>query len=149
MDHIAIMKKEWGLTEKILDGRKKIESRWLSKRTVPWQKVSKNDIVYFKNSGEPVKIRTRVDRVVNIENLSRSKVAKILAKYGKDGGIEKCDIPKFRSMFKNKKYCVLVFLKNARHIKPFGIDKAGFGAMAAWICTENIGNVRKRLAHSG
>ena len=28
MQHVAIMKKSWGLTDKILSGQKKIESRW-------------------------------------------------------------------------------------------------------------------------
>lgn len=28
MEHVAIMRKSWGLTDKILSGQKKIESRW-------------------------------------------------------------------------------------------------------------------------
>lgn len=28
MEHVAIMKKSWGLTRKILSGEKTIESRW-------------------------------------------------------------------------------------------------------------------------
>jgi len=30
MEHVAIMRKAWGLTDKILSGQKKIESRWYS-----------------------------------------------------------------------------------------------------------------------
>ena len=38
MDHVAIMKKSWGLIPKILDGRKKIESRWGIHKCSPWGK---------------------------------------------------------------------------------------------------------------
>ncbi len=144
MQHVAIMKKSWGLAEKILDGRKSMESRWLLKKTAPWNKINKNDTVYFKNSGEPVRICADVEKVVYLENLDCRKVAEILEKYGKADGIEKRDIPKFRNLFKRKKYCVLAFLKNARSVKPFEIDKRGFGSMAAWICVSNIKAVQKR-----
>ncbi|MBI3413268.1 MAG: hypothetical protein HY051_04265, partial [Candidatus Aenigmarchaeota archaeon] len=64
MYHVAIMKKSWGLTEKILDRRKTIESRWYKHRRTPWNKIKKGDTVYFKNSGEPVSIKTRVKKVM-------------------------------------------------------------------------------------
>jgi len=57
MDHIAIMKKSWGLTEKILSRRKIIESRWYSAMRKPWNKIKEGKTVYFKNSGEPVTMR--------------------------------------------------------------------------------------------
>ncbi len=39
MEYIAIMKKAWGLTDKILDGRKKIESRWYLAKRKPWDSI--------------------------------------------------------------------------------------------------------------
>ena len=66
MDHVAIMKKSWKLTEKILSGEKKIESRWYKSKYPPWGKIKKGDIIYFKDSGEPVSIKAKVEkRVVN------------------------------------------------------------------------------------
>jgi len=35
MDHVAIMKKSWKLTEKILSGEEKIESRWYKSKYSP------------------------------------------------------------------------------------------------------------------
>jgi len=46
-------------------------------------------------------------------------------------------------MFKDKNYCILIFLKNPIGIKPFEIDKTGFGAMSAWIIAKNISKVKR------
>ena len=56
MEHLAIMRKSWGLTKKILSGEKKIESRWYKSKYPPWGKIRSGEIVYFKDSGEPVSI---------------------------------------------------------------------------------------------
>ena len=64
MEHIAIMKKSWKLTEKILTGEKKIESRWYKAKYAPWGRIKAGEVVYFKDSGEPVTIKTEVARVV-------------------------------------------------------------------------------------
>jgi len=143
MDHVAIMKKSWGLTEKILTGEKKIESRWYVSRRAPWDRVKKGDIVYFKNSGESVKIRASVENVSQFDNINPARVRAILKKYGKADGIERERIPEFFKRFKDKKYCVLVFLKNPKRIKEFEINKAGFGVMSAWITVSNVSKIKK------
>ena len=142
MEHVAIMKKSWGLTDKILSGQKKIESRWYKNKARPWDKIKKGDTVYFKNSGEPVKIKAEVSGVMQFEDLTPKLVKDIFNKYGKDDGIEKTDFSEFFEMFKNKKYCLLVFLKNPVEIKPFEIDKTGFGAMSAWITVDDINRIK-------
>ena len=143
MDHVAIMKKTWGLTEKILDGRKKIESRWYLNKASPWDKIKKGETIYFKNSGEPIKIKAEVVKIVQFADLTPKRVREILNKYGEADGVEKEKFPDFFKMFKDKKYCLLIFLKNSKEIKPFDIDKTGFGAMSAWITTEDIKNIKK------
>ncbi len=137
------MKKSWGLTKKILDGRKKIESRWYLNRYKPWDKIKASDVVYFKDSGEAVKLKAEVSKIVQFADLTPAKVRKILDKYGKDDGIEKQDISKFFKLFKNKKYCILVFLANPTTIAPFDIDKTGFGAMSSWIVVDNVSKIKK------
>ncbi len=132
MEHIAIMKKSWGLTKKILSGQKKIESRWYKIKYRPWEQIKEGEIVYFKDSGEPVKIRAEVEKVIQFSDLTPQKIGEILKKYGKDDGIEEERIPDFFNRFKDKKYCILIFLKNPISIEPFEIDKSGFGAMSAW-----------------
>lgn len=137
------MKKSWGLTDKILAGQKKIESRWYSTKRKPWDSIKEGEIVYFKDSGGPVRIKAEVDRVVQFGDLTRKKVKEILDKHGRDDGMEKEEIPRFFGRFKNKKYCILIFLKNSRAILPFKIDKTGFGMMSAWISIDDICKIKK------
>ena len=142
MQHIAIMRKSWRLLPKILTGEKKIESRWYNNRYSPWDKIKKGDVVYFKNSGEPITIKAEIDKVIQYENLTRIKVKEILNEYGRKDGLGINDIPKFYKLFKNKKYCILVFLKNPKSIKPFDIVKTGFGMMSAWLCVDNVNRIK-------
>ena len=144
MEHVAIMKKSWELTPKILSGEKKIESRWYKSRYSPWDNIKEGEIVYFKDSGEPVTIKTEVDKVLQFLDLTPAKVMKILKKYGSVDGINIKDIQKFYECFKDKKYCILVFLKNPKTIEPFEINKKGFGIMSAWLTVDNINKLRKK-----
>lgn len=143
MEHLAIMKKSWGLTQKILNGQKKIESRWYSVKYKPWDNIRKGEVVYFRDSGEPVKLKARVSKVMQFADLTPNRVKEILDEYGNDDGLEKEKIPEFFERFKDKKYCILMFLKNPQEVKPFGIDKTGFGAMSAWITVDNISRIKK------
>lgn len=73
MEHLAIMRKSWELTDKILNGQKKIESRWYSVRYKPWGAIKKGETVYFKDSGGPVKIKAEVSRVIQFNSLTPKK----------------------------------------------------------------------------
>ena len=144
MEHVAIMRKSWGLTQKILTRQKKIESRWYKVKYLPWNKIKQGETVYFKDSGEPVTIKAEVEKILQFSELNPEKVGELLYKYGNDDGIDKNDIPEFFERFKNKKYCLLIFLKNPKKIDPFEIDKTGFGAMAAWISVDNISKIKRK-----
>lgn len=148
MDHIAIMKKSWRLTEKILSGDKVVESRWYKNKSAPWGKISTGDTVYFKNSGEPVSIKAHVARVLEFSELTPSKVKNILKNYGQQDGIAEKDLPYFLELFKNKKYCLLIFLVNAKKVRPFEINKTGFGMMSAWIAVKKIKNIKRSFVLS-
>ena len=142
MEHIAIMKKSWGLTQKILTGQKKIESRWYKVKYAPWDKIKSGEVVYFKDSGEPVTVKTEVDKVIQFSDLIPEKVREILYQYGQADGLSIDNIPEFFEIFKDKKYCMLIFLKNSQKIKPFKINKSGFGAMSAWISVDNVNKIK-------
>lgn len=137
------MKKSWGLTKKILIGEKKIESRWYTSKYSPWDRIKKGEVVYFKDSGEPVEIKVEVSKVLQFSDLSPKKVKEILNEYGRPDGINIKDTKKFYNLFKDKKYCILIFLKNPKKIKPFEINKKGFGLMSAWLCVNNIREIKK------
>lgn len=137
------MRKSWGLLPKIINGEKTIESRWYKNKYAPWDKIKRGDTVYFKNSGEPVTVKTGVSDVLQFFNLTPAKVKKILKEYGSLDGIPGNEINKYYNMFKNKNYCLLVFLENQKRVNPFNINKKGFGAMSSWISVENIESIKK------
>lgn len=145
MDHVAIMKKSWGMISKILSGEKKIESRWYKNKSRPWDKIKTGDTVFFKNSGELVIAKAKVEKVLQFADLTQLTVKKILDQYGKDDGLEQKKIPTFFNLFKDKKYCLLIFLKNPTKIKPFEINKNGFGMMSAWLTVKNINKIKMGL----
>lgn len=142
MEHVAIMRKSWGLIPKILDGRKKIESRWSKFRITPFGKVKKGDTVYFKNSGELVTAKAEVYKVSQFENLNPGKVKEIVEKYGAEGMIAVNSIKSTIEWAKDKKYCTLIYLKSPKAIEPFAINKKGFGTGAAWIVVPNISSIK-------
>lgn len=140
MDHVAIMRKSWGLTKKILSGEKKIESRWYLNKYKPWDSIKRGETVYFKDSGESVSIKAEVKKVIQFSGLTPLKVKDILKLYGKEDGIE--NIEEYYDRFKDKKYCLLVFLKEPKKIKPFQINKKGFGMMSAWLTIKSINKIK-------
>lgn len=140
MHHVAIMKKSWGLIPKILSGEKTIESRWYQTRRAPWNKIKNGDIVYFKNSGQPVTAQAIVSKVLQFEIASISDVANIVNKYGKQIALLNKDPKTWGAL---PKYCILIFLSNPALIKkPFHINKTGFGNAAAWLCVGDIKKVK-------
>ena len=143
IEHLAVMRKSWGLTRKILNGQKKIESRWYLVKYKPWDCIKEGEVIFFKDSSEPVKLKAEVDKVMQFAGLNPRLVKEILDEYGNDDGLEKDKIPEFFERFKDKKYCLLIFLKNSQEIKPFEINKTGFGAMSAWLTVDNISKIKK------
>ncbi len=138
MEHVAIMKKSWGLTPKLLSGEKSIESRWYRSKYPPWDRIKAGDTVYFKDSGEPVSVSAMASRVLQFSDLTPDRVMEILKRYGEADGITKNEIKDYFELFKDKHYCILIFLTDVQKVKPFQIDKTGFGAMAAWITSNRL-----------
>ena len=142
MNHVAIMKKSWKLLPKILSGEKTIESRWYMNKSAPWDRIRRGETVYFKDSGSLVIVKATVSNVLQFSNLTPLKLKQLLEEYGGRDGIGVPDIDRFYERFKHKKYCLLIFLKDPEPIKPFGINKKGFGLMAAWLCVEDIHSIK-------
>ena len=134
------MNKSWKLIPKIVSGEKSIESRWYQTRRAPWNAIAAGDTVFFKNSGEDITASAEVEKVMQFELRSLDDARKVVAEYGK----RICVVNPDPETWGNRpKYCILVFLENARMLdKPFAIDKAGFGNAAAWLITENIQKIK-------
>lgn len=138
MDHVAIMNKRWKLIPKILDRTKTIESRWYKAKIAPWDRIKPGDTVYFKNSGEPVTARAKVEKILQFSDLTQEKVSEIYRLYGKEIGADNDEIEAYIVDKKGKRYCILVFLKEVQEVVPFDINKKGFGISSAWMTVEDI-----------
>ena len=140
--HVAIMKKEWGLIPKILSGKKKAESRWYKTRRTPWNRIKTGDIVYFKDTGDPVTVKAEVSKVIQYQVKDNQHALKIMQKHARDDlGLDK--VPgEISDYVRDKKYAIFIFLKNSQEIKPFRIDKTGYGLQAAWLTVEDIADLK-------
>lgn len=83
-----------------------------------------------------------VGKVLQFENLTPQKIGRMLDEYGEAIGIGADARAGFFEKVKNKKYVILIWLKNPHAIAPFEIDKAGFGLMAAWLCAEDVERIK-------
>ena len=140
MHHVAIMKKQWGLIDKILSGEKTIESRWYQTRRVPWNTIQKGDTVFFKDSGETVTARAAVSEVMQFELKNTQHIQQIIKRYGKEICLVNKDSRTWESL---PKYCILIRLTHPTRLKePFLIHKKGYGSATAWITVSDIKKIR-------
>ncbi len=143
MDHVAIMKKSWGLIPKILNKTKVAESRWYKSRITPWNRIKKGHNLYFKNSGESVIVKAEVSKVIQYQVSNNRQALEIMKKHAQqDLGFKRipAEILKY---IQNKNYAIFIYFDSVKEIKPFNVDKTGFGAMAAWITINNINKIKK------
>jgi len=137
------MKKDWGLTDKVLSGEKTVESRWYKFKRPPWDKVRAGDCVYFKDTGGSVRVKAEVKKVLQFADLTPQKTEEILRQYGQADLGAKEIMPAIRQYVQGKNYCLLVFLKNPEKVKPpFDINKTGFGAMSAWLTIDDVKKIK-------
>lgn len=141
--HVAIMRKSWGLAEKIISGEKTIESRWYLNKSAPWDEINEGDLIYFKNAGEPIRLRAEVAMLTQFEDLSPKEVRQILFEFGDQNGLDVGKLENYYEIFKDKRYCILIFLKNIEKVEPFEIEKKGFGTMSAWIVLDDIEKIKR------
>lgn len=142
MQHIAIMKKSWGLTNKILDWTKTVETRWYNIKYPPFNKIKEWEVIYFKDSWNPVVIKAIAEKIEQFENLNEEKTKEILKKYAFSDLWTNIIPEEIKNYTKDKKYCIIIHLINPKKIKPFNINKNWFWPMASWICIDNVEKIK-------
>lgn len=150
MYHLAILrkakiKKGDNLLGDILSGKKTIESRWYVNKIAPWNRIKKGDTVYLKESGMSVTAKANVKKVIQYNNLNIEIIKRIIKDFGDQiaPNTSYKDWLLWAKKNDNKRYCILIFLKDVSSIEPFDIDKTGYGISSAWITLENIDNIKK------
>ena len=139
MHHIAILDKKRKLLQKIISKEKTIESRWYQTKRTPWNNIKSGDIIYFKDCGESITVKAQVSNVLFFDDLNKEKVLSITKKYGKAICLETLE---YIDYYIKKKYGILMFLENVKTIKPFNINKSGFGNACAWITIKDIKKIK-------
>lgn len=143
MEHIVIMKSEWKLIPKIIDGIKTVESRWYKSKIAPWGRVKVGDTLYFKGSGGPVNTRAVVTKVAQYEIRTNIEAMQIMNKYALEDLGTKVLSDQIKNYILNKKYAVFIHFGKVRKIAPFEINKKGFGTQCAWITVPSVDNIKK------
>ncbi len=102
------------------------------------------DTVYFKETGCPVTAKACVSKVLQFDELTADKVRPIISDYGRQiaPNLPEEEFFLWAENQADKKYCILIFLKDAQKIQPFSIDKTGFGSASAWLCVGDINRVK-------
>jgi len=121
---------------------KVLETRWYKNKYAPWDKIKSGDLIYFKNSGEGVSIKTTVTKVKQYEIQNEKQKNDIIEKVWENDLGADSDKKILENYSQNKKYCIVIYFNKAKKIKPFNINKEGFGNMASWICVGDVNKIK-------
>lgn len=109
----------------MLRGRKTIESRFSKNQIVPYNQISKDDIVIVKKSGGNVIAYFTIKEVLFF-NLKKYSINQIKKEYSK----ELCVPNEFWIQKNDSNFATLIFIEKVINIKPFPVHKKG---MQTWI----------------
>jgi len=116
--HIVVFRR--GAIEKILSGRKKIESRFSKVKMVPYMQVKRGDILILKESGKKAKGTVEVSNVLFFAEMTPKKINKIKIKYNSKILADR----EYWEIKKEAKFGTLIFLRNPkRYLAPIRIEK--------------------------
>jgi len=140
MEHLAILDKKRKLLTKILTGEKSIESRWYKSKVAPWGNIKAGETIYFKESGDPVRAKAQIAEVMQFF-LPQTDIPDLLEKYAEHICFSS-PMLELIQWCSQRKYAILLRLKNVELIEPFEINKKGFGLMTAWITVDKIEKIK-------
>ncbi|MHC4694362.1 MAG: ASCH domain-containing protein [Planctomycetota bacterium] len=142
--YLVILKKPY--LDAILDGRKRVESRFSKSRFYTSVGVMPGDKLFLKISSGPVCGIATVETVKNFENLTPAQMIEIKQQYNHliGGGDE------YWQKKADCKFGFLVWLKDVRVIDPVRIHKTDWRAWVVLTEKENFGllNIGDTIKHS-
>ncbi|MCH7596250.1 MAG: ASCH domain-containing protein [Planctomycetes bacterium] len=116
--HLVILHKPY--LDAILKGTKTTECRLSQTRRVPFGSVRKGDILWFKQSGGPIRARARAGNVTFLHPLGGPEMAALQKRYHRSLRAE----PAFFERHKNARFATLIRLKQVRPIEPIRFRKS-------------------------
>lgn len=109
----------------MLNGKKTIESRFSKHQIIPYNQISKDDIVIVKKSGGNVIAYFTIKEILFF-NLKEYSINQIKNKYNK----QLCVPDEFWIQKKDSNFATLIVIDKVIKLKPFAIHKKG---MQTWI----------------
>lgn len=109
----------------MLDGKKKVESRFSKNKIAPFRSIKKEDIVIVKKSGGKIVAYFTIKEVLFFY-LEETKISEIRKKYEK----ELCVDEEFWKKKETSRYATLIIIDKIYNLNPFKIQKKG---MQTWI----------------
>jgi ASC-1-like (ASCH) protein len=131
--HLVILKKPY--LDAILEGRKKIESRFTRTRHHGFGRVGAGDKLFLKLSSGPVCAMATAAAVKNFENLTPEKIIQLKQQYNQDI----CAGDGYWSSKMNCGFGFLVWLQGVKPIEPVRICKRDWRAWVVLTEKENFG----------
>jgi ASC-1-like (ASCH) protein len=131
--HLVILKKPY--LDAILEGRKKIESRFTRTRHHGFGRVGAGDKLFLKLSSGPVCATATVEAVKNFENLTPERITQLKQQYNQDI----CADDEYWRSKMNCGFGFLVWLQGVKPIEPVRICKRDWRAWVVLTEKENFG----------
>jgi len=113
--HIAVFDR--GLLDKVLDGKKRFDSRFSKEKCVPYDSINNGDTIYLKEKGGPVVAKAKADNIKFYANLNDEKIRIFKYTYS---SILLMDND-FWNREKDSQYATLFALKDVQGIPPISI----------------------------
>ncbi|MBI3308019.1 MAG: hypothetical protein HYZ79_01430 [Candidatus Melainabacteria bacterium] len=104
MKHLAIFKGD--AAEKILSGKKSVESRFSKRKDPPFGQISAGDLVYIKPSGKDIIGQFKVNKVIFYDGLEVEDIGEIKEKYRTKLAVDES----YWQGKENAKYGTLIFI---------------------------------------
>ncbi|MEM9547646.1 MAG: hypothetical protein AAGA77_16820 [Bacteroidota bacterium] len=141
MDHVVYLDHKAKELLNMILGKKNMIVRGAMGIKIPYDKVFKNDLLYFvENKGElVVKAKAIVEDVYFSNKLSREDSFTLLDQHQSKLLLNTA----LKKRFAGKRYITLITLKDFAELKfPFEIDNSTFSSMDDWLMVKNIDCVR-------
>jgi len=135
--HLVILKKPY--LDAVLNGRKRIESRFGTTKRPVFGQVLPGDTLFFKLSAGPVCATATVAAVENFDNLTPQKMLQLKLLHNR------CILgtDEYWQSKLNSRFGLLVWLKDVRPIEPARIQKKDWRAWVVLTPSNNFGLLKR------
>lgn len=126
--HLAVMRQPY--MDYVLNGLKKVESRFSKKPCAPFRMASKGDLVLFKETGGAIRAISKISDVKYYGNLREDQVLCLLEKHKEELMLS----DEFIEEKKESRYASIFYLSEVLVIPSIKVEK---NDMRSWIVLNN------------